>query len=407
MRMIFLLCLISVASLSAQEPPVTVQPVATPVVAPATAPSVPPVVATAPAPAALLPIVHAPVTSTYFLLGLWPDTLARFDPVTDTIVKQMKFRNGVQHGLQLSHDRKTLMAITGQRGTIEVIDLAKMEVVEEHLIKKDGWILRVRRVMECPGGKQWYLQYERVEKKVDHFVIHEMQWALYKVEEKELGEGMKELPEGIRRGASISPDGTKWHVFSQDLIVVDPVTLKEDARIELSKPLYTGMGPLNLGGEDFYENRNPDAYRMLYSMTDPVKKNRRIAGLIDLDMKGMKIANMVEWGAGPSGGFGLHMSADHTRAFGQGGGRGGSGGRGDGAESEMTIACWSLVDGKKLGEGTLKVRTALSISALSHDAKKLYLTGRGHDVWVVSDEFKLLKTLELPGEVAEFIEVRE
>lgn len=352
-------------------------------------------------------------TRTMFLLGMWPDTLARFDPETDTIVQQMKFRHGVQHGLKVTHDRKQVLAITGAREIIEVIDLAKMETVDEHPIKKDGWIYRVRSVMECPdakqgepGGKQWYVQYERVEKKVDHFVIHDMQWALYKVDEKELGEGMKELPEAIRRGARISPDGTKWHVFNKDLIVVDPLTLKEEARIELSQPQYTGMGPINLGGEDFYEGRNPDAYRMLYSMTDPVKKNRRIAGLIDLDMKTLKIANIAEWGAGPSGGFGLQMTADHTRAFGQSGRRGGGRG-GDGAETEMSLTCWSLLDGRKLSEGSLKVRTALSISGVSHDGKKLYLTGRGHDVWVVSDEFKLLKTLELPGEVAEFIEVRE
>jgi hypothetical protein len=353
-------------------------------------------------------VAYQAPTRTQFLLGLWPDVLARFDPVSDTIVQQMKFRHGVQHGLELSHDRKFVFAITGQRGVIEVIDLAKMETVDEHPIAKDGWIYRVRRVMECPGGKEWYVQYERVEKKVDHFVIHDSQWALYKVEEKELGEGMKELPEAIRRGARIAPDGRNWHIFSKDLVVIEAATFKELGKLELAQPLYTGMGPLSLAGDDFYFGRNADAYRMLYTMSDPVKKNRRLVGLIDLDLKGMKIANLTEWGGGQNLGMGLNLSGDRKRAFGYGGGRRfGGGGRGDGAESEISLSSWSLDNGMKLGSGTLKVRTALSIAGVSFEGSKMYLTGRGHDVWVISDEFKHIKTLELPGEVADFIEIVE
>ena len=64
----------------------------------------------------------------------------------------------------------------------------------------------------------------------------------------------------------------------KDITVVDPKTLKEEGKIELSKPAYAGMGALRVRGADFFESRNADAYRMFYTMSDPVKKNRSIFG---------------------------------------------------------------------------------------------------------------------------------
>jgi hypothetical protein len=338
---------------------------------------------------------------------LWPDLFAEFDTATDTIKRQMKFKHGVQHGVQILHDKKTALAITGQRGVIEVIDLAKLETVDEHPIQKDGWILRVRSIMECPGGKKWWVLCERVEKKVDHFVIHEQAWFSYDLGTKELGESMKELPEPIRRGARISPDGTAWHVFDKDVVVLDAETLKETGRIELSKPLFTGMGAITLQSQDFHEGRRSDAYRMLWSMTDPVNTNRRLGGIIDLDMKSLRIARREEWGVPSISSFGSYITADHKRAFGHGGGRRGFGGRGGtGGESEVSLAAWDLTNGQRVAENTFKARTALGLSAITADGSKLYLTGRGHDVLVVSGELKPVRTLELPGEVSDFIEIR-
>lgn len=355
--------------------------------------------------AAAIPEPEPAIIAHYVVL--WPDIFGEFDTATDTIPRQMRFKHGVQHGVDIMHDKKTALAITGQRGMIEVIDLAKLETVEEHPITKDGWILRVREVKPCPGGKKWWVQCERVEKKVDHFVIHEQMWFPYDVEAKELGEAVKELPEAIRRGARISPDGTKWHVFDKDLVILEPETLKETGRIELSKPLFTGMGPITLQSTDFHEGRNPGFYRVLWSMTDPVNTNRRLGGILDLDMTKLTIARREEWGVPNIGGFGSYITADHKRAYGHGGGRRGFGGRGGtGGESEVSLASWDLTNGRRIAENTFKARTALGLSAIAPDGSKLYLTGRGHDVLVVSGDLKVLRTLELPGEVSEFFEIR-
>ncbi len=355
--------------------------------------------------AAVVPEPESAIIAHYVVL--WPDILGQFDTATDTITRQMKFKHGVQHGVEILHDKKTALAITGQRGMIEVIDLEKLATVDEHPIAKDGWILRARSVTECPGGKKWWVNCERVEKKVDHFVIHEQMWFPYDIEAKELGEAVKELPEAIRRGARISPDGKSWHVFDKDLVILEPETLKETGRIELSKPLFTGMGPITLQSFDFHEGRNPGFYRMLWSMTDPVNTNRRLGGILDLDMTKLTIARREEWGVPNMGGFGSYITADHKRAYGHGGGRRGFGGRGGtGGESEITLASWDLSNGRRIAENTFKARTALGISAIAPDGSKLYLTGRGHDVLVVTGELQVSRTLELPGEVSDFIEIR-
>lgn len=333
---------------------------------------------------------------TWFWLRMWPDWIVKFDPATDEIAGKLQLKNGVSHGHWLTFDKKRFIAITGQRGVVEVIDLKSMAVAEEHPFKEDGYIIRVDSVKECPGGTHWYVKVNRVKTMLDHYVIEEPQWLLYRVADKEVEKRMKELPKAIRNGARISPDGKKWHVFGADLVIVDPATLEEEGKVELSRPLYTGMGPLSLRGEDFFDGRNADGYRMFYSMRDPVKKNRTLTGLVDVDLKGMKVLNLKEWGADFRAG-GLQVSRDHRIGVAQARGRGG---RGESAgEQEITLATYDLEEGKKLREVTRKVRNGLGLAGISPDGKKTYLTGRGHELVVLDENHQPLRTVAFEGEI--------
>jgi len=343
---------------------------------------------------------------TWFYMRMWPDKVAKYDPEKDEVVKTATSHHGTGYDIELTWDRKRLIQVTGQRSFVEIVDLATMEVVEEHSFERDGFIVRVDEIREIPGGGRWYVKLDEVEKKLDHFVVKDPQWAEYDLAERKLGKRMKELPKAIRRGAHVSPDGTKWHVFGKDLVVVDPKTLREEGKIELSKPIYSGLGPLTIRSDDFYDWRNPDGYRFLYAMRDPVNKKRTLMGLLDLDMKGLKIASRVEWGSMPKVG-GWTFSDDRSVAVGQAR-RGERESQSEGRDPEITFYSLDLHTGKKLKETRVEVRNGLHVAAVSPDGSKIYLAGRGDELVVYGRDHAYLKTVRLPAEFDGWIlDVRE
>ena len=332
----------------------------------------------------------------FFWFRMWPDLLVKYDPVSDKEILRVKSKHGVAHGTYLSHDQTHIFVLTGQRTTVEVVDLAQGKIVEEHSFAEDGWIIRVSTVKEIPGYRQWYVKIDRVRKMPDQFVIEEPQWLLYDLEKEEVVKRMKELPKAIRSGARISPCGKKWHVFSSDLKIVDPKTLKEEASIPLSVPRFSGAGPLRVRGTDLFHHRNPKAYRLLYTMSDPVKTSRTLFGLVDIDLENNRISKVSEWGFNPPV-WNYRLSEDGTIGIGQISSRG-SRGR-NGGERDITLASYDMRNGHKIREQRSTVRTGLWLSAVSPDGKKCYLSGRGHELVIFDEKLQYLKTIEMSGEL--------
>ncbi len=342
----------------------------------------------------------------WFYIRMWPDKLVKFDPATDTVAKTLSTRHGVCHGLTLTHDRSKFLMITGQRTKIEVVSLAEFETIEEHDFAETGWIHRIDEIMEIPGGEKWYVKIDRVESKPDRYLIQEPQWLLYNIAEKKIEKRMKELPRAIRRGARISPDGAKWHVFRDGITILDPKTLEEEGKIDLQTPLYTGLGPISIQGDDFFDRQNPAAYRFVYSMRDPVRENRTLYGLVDIDVDGRKVAKLTEWGASPRV-WRFLLTEDRTRGFGTKGGRD-RGQQSDGDDPITTFVTYDMTDGKKLRETRVATRNGLNLAAISPDGEKLYLTGRGHELVVHGSDHSYVKTIEMGGETdGQIVVVRE
>ena len=332
----------------------------------------------------------------YFWTALWPDMLGKYDPEKDALVEKVKLKNGLWYGWQLTPDSKRAFVITGQRTIIEIVDLVTKQVVDEHKFAEQGFITRIERTMQVPGGTHLYIRVSRIKLVDDHYEEKKEEWLHYNLAERKIEKRMKDLPEAIRRGARISPDGKKWHCFGRDLTIVDPVTLKEEGKIELSKPLYAGMGALRVdSGEDFFNNKNPDAYRFLYTMSDPVKKNRTIFGLLDLDMKEKKVSNLVEWGSDP-GTMGMSISYDKKFAAAQlGGFRGGGDGGG-----KSRLAMFDLSNGKKLCEQTHEFRPRRWMMGIAPDGSKVYIGGAGNDLDVFDSKLNFIKTVWLEHDLS-------
>jgi hypothetical protein len=329
-----------------------------------------------------------------FWWATYPDFMVQYDPVSDQVVRKIQLQNGMPWGVTLAHDRQRFFVITDQQRKVEVVDRQAGAVTSVHEFVEDGYIIRVRSVMEMPGGTQWYVRTDRIKKLVDRYAFEPSQYLLYDTAEKKVVRKLRRLPEALRRGARISPDGSKWHVFTPegDLAVLDPATLKEVAKVDLTTPLYSGMGRLQIGRQDLFDGQNPKKYRMLCTLSDRVQRNRTTWGYVDIDLETNKVSDLVEWGQGPSG-FGTFVAKDAKLAV-AGGGGGGSGDR----RSRITL--YDLETGKKLRETFEEFRPRQNLAGISPDGRKIYVGGAGSDFQVYDSEtMQKIKTIELDGEI--------
>ena len=333
-----------------------------------------------------------------FYFATYPNFLVQYDPGTDQVVRKIPFQNGMPWGVDLLFDRRHFAVVTDQQRKVEIIDLDAGAVTEVHDFAREGYIIRLRSVQEIPGGTQWYVRLDRIKKLPDRYQFEAAQTLQYDRKEQKVVKELRRLPEILSRGARISPDGTRWHVFTRDgdLAVVDPVTLKEIAKVDLTTPLFAGQGRLSIGRTDLFDGRDPKKYRMLVTLSDRVQRNRSSWGYVDIDLEQNKITDLVEWGVGPSG-FGTYVARDAKVAVTMGGGFGGGGG---GANNKTRIALYDLETGKKLRETLEEFRPRAGLEGISPDGKKIYVGGAGSDFQVYDAEtMQKIKTIDLDGEI--------
>ena len=335
----------------------------------------------------------------YFWIRMWPDFLIKYDIEKDEEAARIQTKHGICHGTTYSHDETRAFLITGKQSMVEVLDLIGNAVIDEHDFTETGWLIRVQNVREIPASKNWYVQIDRVKLEPDHYKIEKSQWLLYDTVEKKVIKRMDELPSVIRRSAQISPDGKFWHVFGRDFQVIDPETNKEVAKIDLSTPIYSGMGRFQVSGRtDLLHGQDKHRYRLFYTMTDPVHDHRRLGGVLELDLKTMQVAHRQEWGPPVSPGY---VTWDGKRAVGTGGRgwRSGGGGQENGVDPIITFVNYSLEDGSKQLETRVPSRNGLRLAGISPDGGKLYLAGRGHELVIYDGTHQYLKTVEMDGEL--------
>ncbi|MBK8098600.1 MAG: hypothetical protein IPK26_15930 [Planctomycetes bacterium] len=403
----FALTLLLVAALPAQEPTPPAPPTTPPAAGapPATQDPEKPKPAADKPPAEkppeqpLVPIPAPPLAGLlgkqYFWFGMYPDFMAKYDPVIDQVVHKVKLRHGMFWDTTLTHDRKKFLVVTDSQKTIEVVDTVSGTVLDEHTFTEKDFVLRVRDVRELPGGTHWYVRIDRVKKLIDRYAFEPSQWLLYDVAGKKIEKRLKKLPDLLDRGAQISPCGAFWHAYDDDgdLVIHDARTFAEVGRVDLHTPFVTGAGPIRTMGNDLLDRRDPDRYRLLFTMDDPVQKNRTNWGIVDVDVKNRAVTNVIEWGPQVSA-WGLRIAYKKNIAAAMSGGFGGGG-----EDRKARLLLYDLTTGRKIRETYEEFRPRRSLVAISPEGDKIYIGVAGSDFEVFDGNLQRLKNVELEGEI--------
>lgn len=316
--------------------------------------------------------------------GVWPGDILIMDETTGAIQDKIHLRHGAAFSLTRSQDRTKFFAVTGLMQTLEVVDIAKKQVIDEVTFSQGNKkTLFTRSVAVHPDGVTVFAPIRTTTKEIDRYDIDKPQLAKINIRDKKI-EKTLELPKeygqaGLMR---VSPDGKFLYAFSRDVLVIDVADFKIVDKIMLDRPMYPGLGLFRFGSS-FESHDEPNVLTFVYNSTDPMT-NRGMMGIarFNLTDRGLDF-----YETGPTIGGSFAVSPDHKRAYIV---------RNQVGQDEFYVFD---LEGKRLvkrQEYDGRPRTAIKVSS---DGKHVYLHQAGNTIdYFDAGTLKFEKRVELPGD---------
>jgi DNA-binding beta-propeller fold protein YncE len=258
-------------------------------------------------------IAADPKGSQVHLFGVWPNRLRVFDEVSEEFVSEIPLRYGAATNSAHSPDYSRFYFVTDRMESVEIVDLAKREVVDTVKLSAQSRQIRIGNVAVNPEGTLLYIAATPVTLEIDRFLPGEPEIFVYDLQAKRLSDSFqmpKEIPPGgFRPNIRFSPDGSSIFVFGRDVYQIRVSDNQLVDTITLSKPLLAGYGPLR--GARMTEEA-PGLYFGLYRTRDPILK-KRMVGVVQIDVVKKQVESFE---LGPELDVGiLALSPDRKRAY--------------------------------------------------------------------------------------------
>jgi DNA-binding beta-propeller fold protein YncE len=243
-----------------------------------------------------------------------------------------------------------------------------------------------------PQGRYIYATLRTATKEIDRYKIEKAKFAVIDLEEKKITKTYdfpKEYDQGFGflAGYKVSPDGKLLYVFKEDILIFDLANFKQVDKIELSKPLYPGLFPINFRGDDD-PNEEPGFVTSVFNATDAVVR-RSIFGIARINLATKNVDFTPVGPATPMARFFLtpDRKKGYTVAF-----------SGQGANRRTEFWVFDVVGRKVVKRLEFQSRSRFNF-AVSSDGGKLYIYGAGPTIEIYNAEtLTLEKTITLEGD---------
>jgi hypothetical protein len=324
-------------------------------------------------------------------LGTWPDKILIIDEAKQQIIDKIKLETGAPLQIVLSQDKKKLFILTTKMG-IEIVDLATRRVTSHFELNEGNRRVYPLGAAPDPQGKFIYATLRTSIKEIDRYKIEKPKFAVIDLEQKKITKTFdfpKEFDQGFGflSGYKVSPDGKLLYVFKEDILIFDLANFKQVDKIELSKPLYPGLFPINVRGDDD-PNEEPGYVTSVFNATDPVVR-RSIFGIARINLLTKKVDFTPIGPAAPMNRF--YLTPDRKKGYtvtfsGQGGNR----------RTEFWV--FDVVARKVIKKLEFESRSRFNF-AVSGDGRKLYIYGAGPTIEIYdADTLRLENTITLDGD---------
>jgi len=330
-------------------------------------------------------------TGAMMYIGTWPDKILVIDEAKQQVIDQIKLETGAPLQVVLAQDKKKLFILTTKMG-VEVVDLATRKVTTHFELNDGNRHVYPLGAAPDPQGKYIYATLRTSIKEIDRYKIEKPKFVVIDLEQKKIVKTFdfpKEFDQGFGflSGYKVSPDGKLLYVFKEDILIFDLSTFKQVDKIELSKPLYPGLFPINVRGDED-PNEEPGYVTSVFNATDAVVR-RSIFGIARINLLTKNVDFTPIGPAAPMNR--LYLTPDRKKGYtvtfnGQGGNR----------RTEFWV--FDVVARKVIKKLEFESRARFNF-AISSDGRKLYIYGAGPTIEIYdADTLKLEQTITLEGD---------
>ena len=102
--------------------------------------------------------------------GIWPNQIVFLDQTTDEFVEGFRVKYGAITAASYTLDKRLFFLVTDRMEAVEVVDMAKREVVDELKLSTPERRVRINRVVPDHEGKKLYLTVNVMKLEIDRFV---------------------------------------------------------------------------------------------------------------------------------------------------------------------------------------------------------------------------------------------
>lgn len=316
--------------------------------------------------------------------GVWPNDVLVMDEATGAVQGKISLKRGVAFSLTRSQDRKKFYAITGLMETIEVVDIATKQVVDEVTFSQDNKKTRFTRSLAVhPDGVTLFAPIRTTTKEIDRYTLEKQQLAKINIKDKKIVK-LLDLPREYGTGGlmRVHPDGKTLYLFSRDILIIDVEEFKIVDKVLMDRPMFPGLGLFRFGSS-FESHDEPYALTFVYNSTDPMT-NRGMMGIARFDLRTRDI-DFYE--TGPNVGGSFAVSPDNKRAYIV---------RNQVGMDEFYVFDLEAKRLMKRQQYTGRPRTSVKVSS---DGRKVYLHNAGHTIdYFNAETLQFEKRVELPGD---------
>ncbi|MGE0157835.1 MAG: YncE family protein [Gemmatimonadales bacterium] len=210
--------------------------------------------------------------------GTYSNELIVWDEASEQIVNRIQMRNRIPGDITVSESKDRLYAKEATSQTIEIVDIARAQVIDDFTLSRDSVTVRIDGFAVHPSNARAVLSIMRYTKHRDRYSVDGPFLVEYDLRAKAVTDTIP-LPDDIDADVNFryAPDGETLYLFGDEIVAVDAETYEELSRWDLSSPIEPGLGATNFStNSSIYDE--PGVATSIFRMTDPAQ-NRRMMGI--------------------------------------------------------------------------------------------------------------------------------
>ncbi|MQA92222.1 MAG: hypothetical protein GEU90_18685 [Gemmatimonas sp.] len=239
--------------------------------------------------------------------------IAVIDEATSTIEDEIELTSGMPRSMVLSANRDRFYVLNTMYETIEVVDIARREVVDQFTLSEGNRKVRISSYVVDPLERYAILLAKTYDRQPDRFEVSRPLLLRYDLQSRTVTDTIPWPEEEPRERAQLvfSPDGDLLYFFSDEILVFETEGFTQVDSWDYEDALGDRVGEFDFGFPDqAYEE--PGYYTGLFRISDP-SQNRQLMGVARVNLAERDVEFSI---LGPSESVSFALAPGSRKAYG-------------------------------------------------------------------------------------------